>query len=124
MALSPDVQKKAQRQLDRVVGSTRLPDFDDIMQMPYIQALAMETLRWMPVAPFGIPHAVTADDVYNGYHISKGTVLVPVSSLTFTKAWSVKEAKQGPVECLVCPQFSRYISQGAASSLWIQGHGS
>lgn len=81
MALYPEVQAKAQAELDKVVGQARLPDFDDIKQMPYIEAVAMETIRWMPVAPFAIPHAVIADDVYNGYHIPKGSILVPVRIL-------------------------------------------
>jgi len=77
MALFPEVQKKAQAQLDGVIGPNRLPDFDDIAKLPYIKAVAMETTRWMPVVPFGVPHAVTADDTYKGYHIAKGTVLIP-----------------------------------------------
>ena len=79
MALFPDVQKKAQTELDKIVGPHRLPDFNDIPKMPYIRAVVMETLRWMPVAPFGAPHSVTADDIYKGYHIPKGTSLIPVS---------------------------------------------
>ena len=70
-------------QLDQVVGSHRMPDFDDIEQMPYIRAVVMETLRWMPVAPFAIPHTVITDDEYKGYYISKGTVVVPVSTQIF-----------------------------------------
>ena len=78
MALFPEVQEKARVELDQVVGSNRMPDFDDIGQMPYIRAVVMETLRWTPVTPFGIPHALIADDEYNGYHIPKGTTIVPV----------------------------------------------
>ena len=79
MALHSDVQAKAQAELDRVVGPERLPEYTDIDHMPYIQATLMETLRWMPVLPFSIPHAVTDDDEYRGYHIPKGSMVIPVS---------------------------------------------
>jgi len=77
MALFPEVQTKAQAELDCVVGPDRLPEYDDLEHMPYVRAVVMETMRWLPVVPFGIPHAVTADDVYNGYHMAKGTLVIP-----------------------------------------------
>ncbi|KAH8103571.1 cytochrome P450 [Cristinia sonorae] len=79
MAMFPEVQKRAQAELDRIVGPSRLPDHDDLVHLPYIQATVMEAMRWMAVTPFGVPHAVTSDDFYNGYHIPKGAVIVPVS---------------------------------------------
>lgn len=75
----PEVQKKAQAELDLVVGSSRLPDFNDLDNLTYVKAVAMETLRWMPTTPLGIPHCLSADDEYNGYHLSKGTVVIGVS---------------------------------------------
>ena len=75
----PEVQKKAHAELDRVVGPNRLPEFDDIEKMPYIQAVIMETMRFIPVVPFGVPHMNTEDDMFNGYYIPKGTTLVAVS---------------------------------------------
>ena len=80
MALFPDVQRKAQAELDRMVGASRLPDFDDLTNMPYVRAVILETMRWQPVGPFAIPHASVTDDTYKGYHIPKGTMLIPVSS--------------------------------------------
>ncbi|THH14766.1 hypothetical protein EUX98_g9568 [Antrodiella citrinella] len=77
MALYPDVQKRAQAQLDQVIGPNRLPHFEDVENLPYIRAVAMETTPWMSVVPFGVPHAVSADDTYRGYHIAKGTVVIP-----------------------------------------------
>lgn len=73
------MQKTAQAELDRVVGHSRFPTFDDLDNMPYIQAVLLETLRWMPVGPFGIPHASVTEDTYMGYYIPKGTMLIPVS---------------------------------------------
>jgi len=77
MALFPDVQKTAQAELNCVLGLARLPDYDDLESLPYVRAVVMETLRWMPVGPFGIPHAVVEDDTYMGYHTSKGAMIVP-----------------------------------------------
>ena len=82
MALYPETQKRAQQEVDTVTGSSRLPEFDDIQHMPYVQAILLETMRWRPPAPFGLPHVVAADDIYEGYHIPKGTTCIPVSFST------------------------------------------
>lgn len=81
MAMYPEVQMKAQAELDRVVGSSRLPDFNDLASLTYIKAVMMETLRWIPTTPLGIAHCLTADDEYNGYHIPKGTIVIAVSDV-------------------------------------------
>lgn len=81
MALHPEVQKKAQVELDHVIGPHRLPEHQDLENLPYIQATIMEATRWTPVVPLGVPHAVTIDDVYEGYHIPKGAIVVAVSSI-------------------------------------------
>ena len=78
LALFPEVQKKAQAELDRVVGSSRLPEFDDLENLPYLHAVLLEALRWLPVTPFGVPHRGIADDEYRGYHIPAGSVMIPV----------------------------------------------
>lgn len=53
MVLYPDVQRKAQAELDAVVGHTRLPDFNDYDSLPYINALSKETMRWHLITPLG-----------------------------------------------------------------------
>ena len=53
MALYPDVQKKAQAEIDALVGPNRLPDFEDRPSLPYINAVVKEVMRWHSVAPFG-----------------------------------------------------------------------
>lgn len=53
MAMYPEVQKRAHQELDNVIGSTRLPDFDDRKSLPYIEAMLSEIFRWQPVAPLG-----------------------------------------------------------------------
>ncbi|KAJ3552999.1 hypothetical protein NM688_g3851 [Phlebia brevispora] len=76
MAMFPDVQKKAQEELDRVIGLNRLPTVEDIEGLPYIQAMCMEALRWMPVIPVTAPHSALEDDEYKGFYIPRGTGVV------------------------------------------------
>ncbi|RPD55979.1 cytochrome P450 [Lentinus tigrinus ALCF2SS1-6] len=82
MVLNPEVQQKAREELDRVVGAHRLPDYCDNAALPYITAIVKETLRWQPVAPLALPHMVTEDDIYDGYFIPKG-------SLVIGNAWAI-----------------------------------
>ncbi|EDR09902.1 uncharacterized protein LACBIDRAFT_233802 [Laccaria bicolor S238N-H82] len=76
MATHPDVQRKAQTEIDAVVGQDRLPDFSDREKLPYVNAIVKETLRWHSISPLGIPHMSTEDDEYDGYFIPKGTLVV------------------------------------------------
>ncbi|KAJ8592279.1 cytochrome P450 [Rhizopogon salebrosus TDB-379] len=74
--LHPEVQAKAQAEIDRVVGKDRLPAFHDRQALPYVDAILRETLRWHPVFPLGVPHATTTDDIYKGYFIPKGVIVM------------------------------------------------
>jgi len=77
MACFSDTQKKAQAEIDRVIGSERLPAMEDADNLPYIRAIVKETLRWMPTTVTGaVPHATTKDDGYNGYFIPEGAGIV------------------------------------------------
>jgi hypothetical protein len=92
MALYPEVQKKAQAEIDAVVGPNRLPDFHDRPSLPYINAIVKESSRWNVVLPLGkffvtiiiailmifegVPHMSTFDDEYNGFYIPKGTIMI------------------------------------------------
>lgn len=49
--LYPETQRKAQDEIDLVVGRDRLPDFSDQPNLPYVNALCKEVLRWQSVAP-------------------------------------------------------------------------
>ena len=75
MTLNPQVQKKAQDEIDRVIGMDRLPTFEDKGSLPYVDAVYREALRWRPVLPLGFAHCTSTDDVYKGYFIPKGEVL-------------------------------------------------
>lgn len=77
MILFPKVQRKAQEEIDRVVGTDRLPGFEDRERLPYINALVKEAIRWWSVTPLGFTHTVGEDMEYNGYFIPKGAYLLP-----------------------------------------------
>ena len=76
MVLHPDVVRKAQGELDRIIGSERLPELSDWDKLPYISALMKELLRWACPFPFGIPKRTMEDDVYKGYFIPVGATVV------------------------------------------------
>ncbi|KJA23110.1 hypothetical protein HYPSUDRAFT_602382 [Hypholoma sublateritium FD-334 SS-4] len=77
MASFPEIQKKAQEEVDRVTGGQRLPEYDDRAHLPYTEAIIREVLRWRPLFPLGLPHASMEDDVYSGYYIPKGSIIYP-----------------------------------------------
>jgi len=59
MVRHPEVQQKAQAELDRVLhNGVRLPGYEDQSDLPYITAVMKEVLRWQPVAPIGMPCAL------------------------------------------------------------------
>ncbi|KAJ5128334.1 uncharacterized protein N7443_005455 [Penicillium atrosanguineum] len=76
MAIFPNVQRRAQEEIERVVGQNKLPSIEDRVNLPYINAMVKEVLRWHPVAPMGIPHMSTADDTYEKYFIPKGSLVL------------------------------------------------
>ncbi|KNZ78768.1 O-methylsterigmatocystin oxidoreductase [Termitomyces sp. J132] len=54
-----EAQKRAQAEIDEVIGNKRLPTFDDRMSLPYC-----------------VPHSTVDDDIYNGYLIPKGSIVI------------------------------------------------
>ncbi|KAJ7288668.1 cytochrome P450 [Mycena rebaudengoi] len=72
----PQVQAKAQAEIDAVVGRNRLPTFEDRDALPYLSAICAELYRWLPIVPLGVPHRSMADDVYEGYFIPKDSLVI------------------------------------------------
>lgn len=77
MSMNPDVQRKAQEEIDRVVRTTRMPTFSDRANLPYLNAIVLEVQRWHPIVPMGLPHAAGIEDSLNGYRIPQGALLMP-----------------------------------------------
>ena len=108
----PEVLKKAQAQIDAVVKPGHLPDLEDEPSLPYITAIAKETLRWRDVTPIGrfnwlawssflfyrsfytgVPHSLTTEDEYKGYRIPAGAIIIP-------NAWYVYVVPCSPVDLI------------------------
>ncbi|KAI1336781.1 cytochrome P450 [Xylariaceae sp. FL0016] len=81
LVIFPEVSVLAQAEIDRVCGE-RMPNLNDLPNLPYIRGCMKESLRWMPTTILGVPHAATRDDEYMGYRIPKGSgVLLNVWSI-------------------------------------------
>ncbi|KAJ3485907.1 hypothetical protein NLI96_g4625 [Meripilus lineatus] len=135
LLLHPQAQRKAQEEIDRVIGSGRLPDFSDRDSLPFVECLMYESLRWHPPAPLGVPHRVMEDDVYRGMFIPRGsTVVANIQSMTldgnvyrdptifFPERYLPQPEGFGEPQPQVIFGFGRRICPGrflAESSVWI-----
>ncbi|GME25891.1 uncharacterized protein K452DRAFT_281196 [Neofusicoccum parvum] len=72
----PEVQKRAQAEIDAVIGEDRSPTWADFPHLPYINMMIKESHRWRPVSPLGVSHAVAEDDWIGGQFIPKGSTVV------------------------------------------------
>ncbi|OAA69455.1 cytochrome P450 oxidoreductase OrdA-like protein [Cordyceps fumosorosea ARSEF 2679] len=80
MLLFPDVQIKAQQEIDRVLGAgSRLPTCADRANLPYTSQVVTEALRWFPVLPMGVAHVTQEPLEHDGYAIPKGAYLLPAT---------------------------------------------
>ncbi|KAH8073380.1 cytochrome P450 [Cristinia sonorae] len=77
MLLNEEVQKKAQQEIDAVIGAERLPDYGDRVNLPYVEACITEAMRLHTLVPFGGVRVVLEDDNCNGYLLPKGAIIMP-----------------------------------------------
>ena len=70
---NPEVQKKCHEEIDRVIGTSRLPSLADKDTLPYMEAVIHEGMRLGSIVTLGIPHAAECDTTLGGYNIPKGT---------------------------------------------------
>ena len=73
----PDVMRKVQEEIDRVLGDNGIPSMVDKQKMPYVEATVMEIQRMADVAPLAVPHSRLEDVALRGYTIPKGTSVIP-----------------------------------------------
>ena len=76
MASNPHIQKRAQADLEAVVGPSRLPTMEDKRGLPYITAIVKECLRWRSVVPLSVPHVAVQEDEYKGFRIPAGSIVI------------------------------------------------
>lgn len=81
-ALHPHVQERARAEIDKVCGTERSPLWSDFAQLPYINCIVKEGMRWRPVAVTALPHRVRQDDEYEG-------MLIPKDSTVFIPTWAI-----------------------------------
>ncbi|XP_067865509.1 cytochrome P450 2K1-like [Heterodontus francisci] len=97
----PDIQRKVQDEIDRVIGSERSPRMEDRKHMPYTDAVIHEVQRFANIAPMGIPRATTVDINFQGYFIPKGTYIVPLlASVLYDKTQWEKPEEFNPAHFL------------------------
>ncbi|KAJ7889483.1 cytochrome P450, partial [Mycena olivaceomarginata] len=75
MVLHPEYQLKAQEELDKVIGTARLPEFADRESLPYVECVYQEVFRWAPGVPLGVPHRCMEDNIYRGMMIPAGSIV-------------------------------------------------
>ncbi|KAI4386595.1 hypothetical protein MLD38_004515 [Melastoma candidum] len=69
----PRIQKKAQDELDSVVGFERVMTESDFPNLPYLQCIVKEALRLHPPTPMMLPHRSNTHVKIGGYDIPKGS---------------------------------------------------
>ncbi|KAF9222630.1 cytochrome P450 [Gyrodon lividus] len=74
-ARHPEAQAMVHAELDEVVGNHRVPTFDDDESLPVLRAFILESMRWRPLVPMGLPHRATEDIIWGGYCIPAGTTV-------------------------------------------------
>lgn len=82
MATNSQIQERASKELDEYLRATpgRIPTLEDRPNLPYIEAIIREALRWRPPAPLSLQHVLIQDDHYNGCFIPKGAISKGISS--------------------------------------------
>ncbi|KAM4641216.1 cytochrome P450 2G1-like [Discoglossus pictus] len=78
LAKYPEIQAKLQEEIDQVIGRSREPVVEDRNQMPYMNATIHEIQRYSDTFPMGVMRSTTRDVIFHGYHIPKGTDVLPV----------------------------------------------
>ncbi|KAJ6588699.1 cytochrome P450 [Mycena capillaripes] len=105
-AVFPETQIKVQEQLDRVVGSGKLPTFQDEPDLVQVTAFYLETFRWRPVSAGGFAHRATKDIIWNGH-------VIPAGASVYGNHWSIAR------DPIVFPDPERFDPQR-----WITADGS
>ncbi|XP_029914373.1 cytochrome P450 2K1-like [Myripristis murdjan] len=77
MAKYPHIQDQVQEELSRVIGSRQV-QVEDRKNLPYTDAVIHETQRFTSILPVSLPHVTSQDVTFQGYFISKGTIVFPL----------------------------------------------
>ncbi|KAL2479143.1 Cytochrome [Forsythia ovata] len=83
MILHPDIQAKAQFELDTIVGTDRTVTDSDLPNLPYLQAIVKETLRVHPPGPLLSWARLAIHDTHVGHHF------VPAGTTAMVNMWAI-----------------------------------
>ncbi|KAE9403373.1 cytochrome P450 [Gymnopus androsaceus JB14] len=75
MLLHPNIQKRAQDEIDAITGGIRLPEFSDRQALPFIDCIFKELLRWQPPAPLVFPHILEKEHTLRSMSLPRGSVV-------------------------------------------------
>ncbi|KAH0578545.1 hypothetical protein H2248_003692 [Termitomyces sp. 'cryptogamus'] len=105
MVLHPECQVQAQKEIDTVIGTDRLPEFEDREKLPYLECLLQEVVRWNHAAPTGLPHRNLEDDVYRDMFIPKNaTIIANIRAMTLDESVYKDATKFDPTRFLPAPE--------------------
>ena len=117
LSANPDVRRKAHEEIDKVVGSSRSPSFDDEVDLPYIRAIVKETLRLRPVTNIGTPHYTTAPITYKSIHIPANSVVcLEQYPIHYDPTIFPEPERFNPGRYLAYPHGSGHYAAGPASA--------
>lgn len=76
MITHPEIQKKVQDELDRVIGPDRTPSWNDKLRTPYTEATIYEIQRKANLVPLNLPHRNKEECQVAGYTIPQSTFIL------------------------------------------------
>nr|XP_033814667.1 cytochrome P450 2F2-like isoform X2 [Geotrypetes seraphini] len=76
MVAYPSIQEKVQKELDNVLGRSRIIYFEDRKRLPYTNAVIHEFQRFANMASVGLARQCIRDTSIQGFLINKGTIII------------------------------------------------
>ena len=119
LVLFPEVQTRAQAELDSVISRDRLPTYDDKPRLPYIEAMSKELLRWHMVTPMGVTFLLPSTAACTNMSMEVFHTRQPKT--TSIRAISFQKVRNNPsfhcrLKCMI--QTSRFVGAAVIINAW------
>lgn len=72
LANRPHIQDRLYQELADTIASDEMPGIEHQHNLPQLHAALLETMRFKPVGPFGLPHKARNECMLNGFTIPEG----------------------------------------------------